>query len=133
MDVRIFETVNGGNLVVISRKSAVIFEAEETNGNQGLKFIFEFGEETFLELVDYLQTLSNKSWSNFVPSECNSCGSDYSEYYDRALDNNGYLDFRDNTLRIERPTLESTKLYQFNKKKMESFVYDLKKVLGDGV
>jgi hypothetical protein len=61
-----------------------------------------------------------------TPKEAQSEGADYYEYYDREFDNNGYLSIRDNALEIGRPILESNKLYQFNKKKMESFIYDFR-------
>ncbi|MBA3926561.1 hypothetical protein [Listeria rustica] len=37
---------------------------------------------------------------------------------------NRYIPVKDSHLRIERPTRDDSRLYQFNKRKMESFIYD---------
>ncbi len=129
MESRAFTSTNGLELIVKSRKSAVIFEMEQSKTNDKYDFIFEFKLTDFTELLVYLEVVSNKSWSNLNPKECDSLGADYYEYYDRILDNNGYLKISNCKLKIERPSLESGRLYQFNKKKMESFIYDFKKIV----
>jgi len=90
---------------------------------------FKFCSKALPELLDYIESISNDSWNDIAPKETDSLGSDYYEYYDRELDNNGYLSVRNNTLSLSRPALESTKLYQFNKRKMESFIYDFKRLI----
>lgn len=124
---RIFKSENGLELIVRHRKSAVILEVSEAP--KGVyKFSFEFTTETFKELLDYIELISMQAWSNLTPKEAGSMGADYFEYYDRKLDNNGYLSIKKNVLRIERPSEESNRLYQFNKLKMESFIYDFRKL-----
>lgn len=120
MEIRKFE--NG--LVVKSEKSKVIFE-----NNSGKKYtkIFLFTDCEFKEFIEYIQFVSNQVWKNIIPKEAQSEASDYYEYYDKELDNNGYLMIGENNLSIERPSLESNRMYQFNKRKMESFLYDLQK------
>lgn len=130
MESRTFTSTNGLELIINSRKSAVIFEMEQMNTQQlkvQYNFEFKFAPEVFNELLQYIETISNKSWVGLSPKDADSLGSDYYEYYDRKLDNNGYLTIIQNGLSIERPSLESGRLYQFNKKKMESFIYDFKK------
>lgn len=119
-----FKTIDGLELIVANRKSAVIFELGDNNKGDEFRFSFTFDSDTFKELFEYLKEVSNKSWNNIKPREANSLGADYDEYYDRQLDNNGCLVIKENMLLIERPALESNKLYQFNKRKMESFLYD---------
>lgn len=53
-----------------------------------------------------------------------SFGADYWEFYDRNTDNNGYLEIW-NELKFQSPNDETTLLYQFNKRRMESFIYDI--------
>jgi hypothetical protein len=120
MEIRKFE--NG--LVVKSEKSKVIFE-----NNSGKKYakIFLFTDREFKEFIEYIQFVSNQVWKNIIPKEAQSEASDYYEYYDKELDNNGYLMIGENNLSIERPSLESNRMYLFNKRKMESFLYDLQK------
>ncbi|PFB88863.1 hypothetical protein COE48_27060 [Bacillus thuringiensis] len=129
MESRTFTSGNGLELIIKSRKSAVILEMEQSKTNDKYHFTFEFNQTVFMELLEYIEVISNKSWSNLNPKECDSLGADYYEYYDRPLDNNGYLDISKYKLGIERPSLESGRLYQFNKKKMESFIYDFKKII----
>jgi hypothetical protein len=122
----IFTSKNGLELIVKHRKSAVIFEAKT---NEKHDIVFEFSSEAFSDLLMYIEAISDKVWSGFNPKEEDSFGSDYGEYYDKELDNNGYLTVRKNRISINRPFRESEKLYQFNKRKMESFVYDFRKLV----
>lgn len=124
MNTQIFRTENGIDLIIKSRKSAVIFEIE---GQEQYGCSLEFTLEGFQELVSYLENVSNSAWINLIPKEADSLGADYYEYYDKELDNNGYLTTRDFFLFLERPSLDSSRFYKFNKRKMESFLYDLKK------
>lgn len=129
MNIKIFKTVDDFNLIVKSRKSAVIFEIDKKQENKNYKFSLQFISEIFNELLNYIEMISEKSWTNLLPKEAASIGADYGEYYDRKLDNNGYLSLRENTLFIERPSLDSERIYQFNKWKMESFIYDFRKMV----
>lgn len=126
MDSKTFTDTNGLDLIVKNTKSAVILEIGQNSNKYNLKF--NFTSEVFKELLRYIESISYKVWGNLSPKEPTGLGSDYSEYYDRKLDNNGYLSINRNFLLIERPSLESEKLYQFNKGKMESFIYDFKKI-----
>ncbi|NME95333.1 hypothetical protein HF847_04910 [Clostridium cochlearium] len=129
MNKKSFKTINGLELVVKNRKSAVIFEIGNNHEENNFNFSLIFNFDTFKDLFEHLKEVSNKSWNNIKPREADSLGADYDEYYDRQLDNNGCLAIRENMLLIERPALESNKLYQFNKRKMESFLYDFRKII----
>ena len=87
------------------------------------------------ELINYIKSEGSYCWDNINPKEANSLSSDYDEYYDKNLDNNGGLDLINSTkddginyLRFNAPSLTDNKLYQFNKRKFESFLYDLNKL-----
>lgn len=130
MNERSFKTINGLELVIKNRKSAVIFEIkEQEQSNNDYRFLFNFTKDDFNKLLKYIENIAYESWANLVPKEADSIGTDYCEYYDKDLDNNGCLTIEYNRLCIERPSLESKKLYQFNKKKMESFIYDFRRKL----
>ena len=122
--IREFKSIEGIDLIVKSRKSAVFFEVE---GQQIYGCSFEFSPKVFAELVEYLQAVATVAWENFVPKEADSLASDYFEYYDKEFDNNGYIAYRNRWIHLERPSLESPRFYKFNKRKMESFLFDLKK------
>jgi len=57
---------------------------------------------------------------NIRPKKAFSLGADY----DRELDNNGYLWITKNKVSIKRPSIDNVRLYQYNKRKMESFLFD---------
>jgi hypothetical protein len=128
MNSRSFRAISGLELIIKHRKSAVTFEMNPNQSDKYYDFLFKFTSDSFLELLAYIEEIANKSWDNLNPKEANSLGADYYEYYDREFDNNGYLSINQNALRFERPSLESKKLYQFNKKRMESFIYDFRKM-----
>ncbi|WP_142415429.1 hypothetical protein [Hathewaya massiliensis] len=129
MNKKIFKTIDDLELIVINRRSAVIFQIGNTNEEGKFDFSLKFNSDIFKELFEHLKEVSDKSWSDISPKEADSLGADYCDYYDRQLDSDGSLLIRKDMLRISRPALESNKLYQFNKRKMESFLYDFKKVL----
>lgn len=128
MKTRIFVCSNGIELLVKHRKSAVIFEMNQNQINNKYNVTYNFELKDFVELFTYIEMIANEIWTNFSPKEADSLGSDYFEYYDKEFDNNGYLRIRENTLSIDRPVLDNHKLYQFNKKKMESFIFDFRKL-----
>lgn len=125
MVIKKFTTIDNQTLLIKRMKLFLIFELMEQSDK--INFSFRFDKEIFKELVKYIEDAANEIWDDFIPKEATSLRTDYSEYYDRKLDNNGYLDIVKNGFDIERPTLESLKLYQFNKGRLESFIYDLKK------
>lgn len=127
METRVFKSKSGIELRIAHRKSAVIFEIDEEQAQGKRDFLFEFKEQEFKELITYLETISVASWGAIAPKEATSMGADYFEYYDKKLDNNGYLRIQHHALSIERPSYESNRLYQFTKRKMESFLYDCHK------
>ncbi|KAF6565401.1 hypothetical protein G9G63_09595 [Paenibacillus sp. EKM202P] len=127
MKTRVFTCSNGTELIVKHRKSAVIFEMNQNQINNKYNVTYNFELRDFVELYNYIKMIANEVWSNLSPKEADSLGSDYYEYYDKELDTNGYLRIGKNTICIDKPTLDGHKLYQFNKKKMESFIFDFEK------
>lgn len=113
-------------LTVVTRKHA-IFLARPLSENSDMKF----DKETWNNLKEFLSEQANQCWKNFQPKESTNRGSDYSEYYDRELDSNGYLSIGDCTLSISRPVNEELRCYKFDKTKMQSFMFDLLNRIGD--
>lgn len=147
---RIFTDLNGEQLIVRLRKSAVFFLRETDLSIDGYSFpwwsdttpsiqrselerSYTFTQEVFEGFVEYMEEIAQESWKIFVPKEADSFGADYAEYYDRDFDSNGDLSVRKNQLQVDGPGQNKTddpiaRLYKFNKRKFESFVYDLKKI-----
>ncbi|MGX1195825.1 hypothetical protein [Metabacillus sp. SLBN-84] len=114
-------------LVVKHRRSAIFFENEAGKSEQESEFTYAFTPEEQRVFVEYLQQAANESWENAQPKEAYSIGSDYWDYYDRRYDNNGYLSIIDAGIAISAPHLSKDTLYQFNKAKIQSFLYDLER------
>ena len=129
MSTKIFTDEKGMELIIKNRSSAVIFEVGQHDKGDSYDFIFYFTKEDFFELHDYLSEIAHQSWKDFIPKEAHSMQSDYYEYYDSELDNNGYLRLSYGRVSIERPSDEHNRLYKFNKKKMQSFLFDLNKIV----
>jgi len=124
---KVFVDSSGLELVISYRKSTVIFEIGNNDVDE--RFRFRFNLEDFRKLFNYLMEVADKAWGKIQLKECNSEGSDYGEYYDRKLDNNGYLSISKGIIELERVSIGSNKLYQFNKSKIQSFLYDYKKII----
>lgn len=118
----------GVNLVVEHSKTNIIFKTDVKNIKNKYDVQLCFIESVAKELTEYLEYISKQIWNDFNPKIANSISSDYAEYYDRKYDNEGYLSiFKENVIKIERPDENCPYMYKFNKKRMESFIYDLKK------
>ena len=124
--IRTFKDIQNKTLVINTRRHAIILSRPiEENGKM------HFPDETFEDLIIFLQDESQKCWDNFNPKEANSFSSDYYEYYDKQFDNNGYISIDEHSLNIERPVEGKERCYQFNKAKMQSFMFDLLNGVGD--
>ncbi|MGR6899571.1 hypothetical protein [Rummeliibacillus sp. BSL5] len=148
MQQQIFTDKNGEQLIVQYRKSAIFFLKkyreedlrEHRNGGlyidgKGLYHRFEFAEENFKALYDFLIIVARKSWISFNPRVADSMGADYDDYYDKEFDNNGLLQIGSNVIKAGGPYAQPpnkynlTRLIKFNRRKFESFIYDFKKEL----
>ena len=118
----------GVNLVVEHNKTNIIFKTDVKNIKNEYYLKLYFTESVFKEIVDYLENIENEIWKGFNLKVADSVSSDYVEYYDRKYDNNGYLSILKNyVFSIERPYKDIPYMYKFNKRRMESFIYDLRK------
>ena len=119
MKEAIFNDEHGRKLIVRVNRSNIQIHTEEKSI---LDYRFYLDSD---EILHYLKEQATKVWKSFRPKEADSFGADYAEFYDRATDNNGLLEYRDEMLIFESPSKTTTLLFQFNKRKMESFIYDM--------
>ena len=119
MKEAIFNDGHGRKLIVRVNRSNIQIHTEE---KQILDYRFYLDSD---EILHYMKEQATKVWKSFRPKEADSFGADYAEFYDRATDNNGLLEYRDEMLIFKSPSKETTLLFQFNKRKMESFIYDM--------
>lgn len=144
----ILTDMDGKELIIRHRKSAVFFlrkgnpknthddkhvrdkELIESNWNRDeLVGIYRFDASSFPHVVQQLLDIANTSWSSFEPKVADSLGADHDEYYDRDFDNNGSAAVRGFSIAFDGPwqTVSSdhlVRLYKFNKRKFESFLFD---------
>lgn len=142
---------NFNGLIVRHRKSAVFFERETDLSIDGCVSYFSkdktlyiergelsnkytFSEDEFREFVAYMEQIANEAWTNFKPKEADSLGADYADYYDREFDSEGSLWLGKYYISLDGPSQPKTdnpiaRLYKFNKRKFESFIYDLRKTM----
>lgn len=154
----ILEDSHGQELIIKHRKSAVFFECladikkpnshsvKNANNRFGeqhknyvciteLKRTYNFSDEDFKTFCDYCNLIARESWSNFAPKEADSWGAEYDDYYDKDFDNNGKLSLKKNIMNIEGPYTqlksngEVIRLIKFNKRRFESFVYELNRLV----
>lgn len=143
---------NFNGLIVRHRKSAVYFERETDLNIEGYvlphwkdqtpviqpsessrKYIFS--KDEFKEFLVYMEQIANEAWKNFSPKVADSMGADYADYYDKEFDNEGSLSVGKYFVDVDGPFNQPktsnpiVRLYKFNKRKFESFVYDLRKAL----
>lgn len=119
MNERTFKDEHGGKIIVRTNRSNIQIHTEE---KQILDYRFYLDS---VEILHYLKEQATKVWKSFRPKEADSFGADYWEFYDKNTDNNGYLEVSKEALVFQSPSDETTLLYQFNKRKMESFIYDM--------
>lgn len=119
MEKKVFTDEHGRKLIVQVNRSNIQLYSERAD-----ILDYRFYLDT-TDLLTYLKEQATRIWKSFCPKEADSFGSDYAEFYDKATDNNGYLDYRNEILLFESPSEETTLLYQFNKRRTESFIYDM--------
>jgi len=124
--IRTFKDIQNKVLTISTRRHAIILSRPIEENSR-----LNFPDEVFEDLVIFLKDESSKCWDNFKPKEANSFSSDYWEYYDKKFDNNGYISIGEHSLNIERPVEGEGRCYQFNKAKMQSFMFDLINGVGD--
>lgn len=142
---------NFNGLIVQHRKSAVFFLRETDLSIEGyvspfwsdktpvvhpreMERKYNFTKEEFTDFVAYLEQIAHEAWDNFTPKEIDSIRAEYYEYYDRDFDTEGSLRVGKYFIDLDGPYQPKTdnpmvRLYKFNKRKFESFVYDLRKAL----
>lgn len=121
---QVFTDEHKRKLIVCVNRSNIQIHTER-------KDLLDYQFDLNFELFKFLREQAVKVWKTFTPKEADSFGSDYWEFYDRNTDNNGYLEIR-NELKFQSPSDETTLLYQFNKRKMESFIYDIENLIYRG-
>ena len=120
-----FVDSNELNLIIEHNKVNIIFKTDIKNIERNYYLNLHFSKDIFKQITKYLESISKDIWKDFYPKEADSISSDYEEYYDKKYDNNGYLKILKDGFKIERPYEDCPYMYKFNKRRMESFIYDL--------
>lgn len=121
-----------GNLIVKTKPTHIELHAKSKNISEisfDLKKYNTFPNNFLL----YLQEQAHLVWKKFEPKEATSDASDWYSFYDSRSDSEGEAYYRDGILTLFSPTNdeETTLLYHFNKRRMESFMFDMNNVFGE--
>lgn len=119
-----FKDKHGANLIVESNKNNIIFKTNDDNIENDYFVYLYFEEDTFKNLLQNLESISKSVWPNFSPKEATDLTSDYEEYYDKKYDAEGELSVKYHSMCIGRPSKDCPYMYKFNKRRMESFIFD---------
>lgn len=119
-------------LTITNRLYAVIFSVENKDINTNM-YHFEFTQEEFTEFANYMKQIAERSWKEIHPDIAGTEAAEYYEYFDKEYDAVGKLtiDPVNNTLIASAPYQSPDRLYQFNKNKMKSFLFDLQYYIVD--
>jgi len=93
---------------------------------------FEFSKDEFDEIKRSIINGANNIWKNLNPRIADSFSSDYDEWYDKEVGNEASLVLipKAHIINANPPFgRKGTRLYRFNKRTMESFIFDLNKEL----
>lgn len=118
-----FQTKNGKILMIRFNRSNVELHSE-------LEGEFTFSKNEFDEIKRSIIDGANNIWKNLNPRIADSFSSDYDEWYDKESGNEANLVLipKACTFKITPPFgRKGTRLYRFNKRTMESFIFDLNK------
>jgi hypothetical protein len=117
INLKSFKSKSGKILSVSRYKNTIVLNSK----SQGS---FAFDAKTFTEFKGFFLESAQKIWPSFNPKEATSIASDYDSYYDNEFDNEGYLSLSFDGIFAEGPDVKSNRLFKFNKRKAESFVFD---------
>lgn len=123
-----FKAENDDILVIHTTKNNIILELPKDIKCNDAK-IFYFDNITFKELYEYLYNNAISKWSDFKLKEVTSTANDYEEIYDKEFDSNAELSIHGSCIGVYGPSHESNRLYKFTKTKLQTFLYDYKKIL----
>lgn len=118
-----FQAEDGKVLMIRFNRSNVELYSE-------LEGEFEFSKDKFDEIKQSIIDGANNIWKNLNPRVADSFSSDYDEWYDKEVGNEANLVLvpKIRTIKIFPPFgRKTTRLYRFNKRTMESFIFDLNK------
>lgn len=117
-----FQAEDGKVLMIRFNRSNVELHSESEGGE------FEFSKDEFDEIKRSIIDGANNIWKNLNPRIADSFSSDYDEWYDKEADNEANLILipKACTFKIIPPFgYKGTRLYRFNKRTIESFIFDL--------
>lgn len=133
--IEVFNLQDGKELHVIQNRTNILMELHNWPDNiegQHLRGWIElnFQKQDDERYYQVINEMANKVWNNINIKEADNYGNDYDEYYDRSLDNNGglrivKLDDGHFNLKVSQVFAGSPRVYQFNKQKVGTFIYDL--------
>lgn len=122
------DSKDGNDLIVIQVGKSIVLELPHLAGKKDYsQQVIKLSTNAFKTFYEKLKELAEITWGNIEPKEATSEASDYYEYYDKELDNNGYFSFNvsKGCIQVTQVYEFNSRVYKFNKRKMQSLLFDL--------
>ena len=123
--------INGKDLIIEKNKKNILFKADAEN-LKGYRLKVCFEREDFIRMINQISDIAKELWGDIQPKEITCVRDDYTEYYDKKYDDNGYLTIDNYILKLEVSSLDAPYVYKFNKKRVETFIYDCIRLIKKG-
>ena len=83
-----------------------------------------FDEKGFIDCLSRIQKAATDAWPNIQPLASKAFEQHYYEGFDSQHQDYGYLSLGDRALRFGQPIDDKARLYAFEERKMQSFLFD---------
>lgn len=123
---------SGEPVVFYKKGKSIIFDYEaELEGNLSSELRVKMSTDQMKKYSNELFGLAKSIWPNLTLKDVTGMGNDYGEYYDREYDNDGGSGLNGSGITFSPPAwhLGYNRLYRFTRIKMETYLYDLIKIV----
>lgn len=117
-------TITGTEIIIRQRKTTVLIELVHNDPNE-TSYTLQFTPEGYVDAMDTIKAAAHQAWPNIKPKKYTSVSSHYHGYFDEELSGYGFLIIgTSDQIAITKPDGQNKRMYQFNKRRMESFLFD---------
>lgn len=120
--------LDGTEITIRQRKSTVVIDLVHNDPTETY-YPLEFTPDGYIAAMNCIKTAAQQAWPNIKPKKYTTESSHYNNYFDQELREYGFLFIgSSNYMSITKPDKHNKRLYQFTKRKMESFLFDVQTI-----
>jgi len=112
-------------LLVCGEKNRIVFKIDRDEHPDQFKIERTYNNVGICHIAGALEEVILDVWPGLEPKAATSLASDCTEYYDKELDNNGYLTLCGNRFGIDAPTKDHERAFVLNKRKAQDLLFDI--------